>query len=84
MQFRFFTKTDGEGNHVKLMVLIVDDENEEIYEFKIINNKLVKTSEVMQSLIMGSTNIDEVSKEEAKRLYPNINIMSTIRGYRNA
>ena len=81
---RFFTKINGEGEHVKLMFIIIDDKNKEIYEFKVINGKLVQTSEVMQSLIEGSTNIDEISRSEAKNFYPDINIAFLLRNYKDA
>lgn len=84
IETRFFTKTNFEGKHIKLMVLIVDHKKEEIYEYKFIDGKPVETSEVMQSIILGSTNIDEITKREAMKFYPDIEIDKILKDHNNA
>ena len=84
MRFRFFTKVKNNKDNVKLMVLIFDDAKKTLVEFELREGELVETSEVMKSLIAGSTEIDEIDEEEAQKLYPNIDIEDLLKEYKNA
>ena len=84
MRFRFFTKVKNNKNNVKLMVLIFDDAKKTLDEFELREGELIETSEVMKSLIVGSTEIDEIDEEEAQKLYPNIDIEDILKEYKNA
>lgn len=84
MRFRFFTKVKNNKDNVKLMVLIFDDAKKTLDEFELREGELIETSEVMKSLIAGSTEIDEIDEEEAQKLYPNIDIEDLLKEYKNA
>lgn len=84
MRFRFFTKVKNNKENVKLMVLIFDDSKKTLDEFELREGELIETSEVMKSLIAGSTEIDEIDEEEAQKLYPNIDIEDLLKEYKNA
>lgn len=84
MRFRFFTKVKNNKDNVKLMVLIFDDSKKTLDEFELREGELIETSEVMKSLIAGSTEIDEIDEEEAQKLYPNIDIEDLLKEYKNA
>ena len=84
MRFRFFTKVKNNKDNVKLMVLIFYDAKKTLDEFELREGELVETSEVMKSLIAGSTEIDEIDEEEAQKLYPNIDIEDLLKEYKNA
>jgi hypothetical protein len=83
MRFRFFTKVKNNKDNVKLMVLIFDDAKKTLDEFELREGELIETSEVMKSLITGSTEIDEIDEEEAQKLYPNVDIEELLGEYRN-
>ena len=84
MRFRFFSKVKNNKDNVKLMVLIFDDSKKTLDEFELREGELIETSEVMKSLIAGSTEIDEIDEEEAQKLYPNIDIEDLLKEYKNA
>jgi hypothetical protein len=83
MRLRFFTKVKNNKDNVKLMVLIFDDAKKTLDEFELREGELIETSEVMKSLITGSTEIDEIDEEEAQKLYPNVDIEELLGKYRN-
>jgi hypothetical protein len=83
MRLRFFTKVKNNTDNVKLMVLIFDDAKKTLDEFELREGELIETSEVMKSLITGSTEIDEIDEEEAQKLYPNVDIEELLGKYRN-
>jgi hypothetical protein len=83
MRLRFFTKVKNNTDNVKLMVLIFDDAKKTLDEFELREGELIETSEVMKSLITGSTEIDEIDEEEAQKLYPNVDIEELLGEYRN-
>ena len=84
MRFRFFSKVKNNKDNVKLMVLIFDDSKKTLDEFELREGELIETSEVMKSLIAGSTEIDEIDEEEAQKLYPNIDLEDLLKEYKNA
>jgi hypothetical protein len=83
MRLRFFTKVKNNTDNVKLMILIFDDAKKTLDEFELREGELIETSEVMKSLITGSTEIDEIDEEEAQKLYPNVDIEELLGEYRN-
>ena len=83
MRLRFFTKVKNNKDNVKLMVLIFDDAKKTLDEFELREGELIETSEVMKSLITGSTEIDEIDEEQAQKLYPNVDIEELLGKYRN-
>jgi hypothetical protein len=83
MRLRFFTKVKNNTDNVKLMVLVFDDAKKTLDEFELREGELIETSEVMKSLITGSTEIDEIDEEEAQKLYPNVDIEELLGEYRN-
>jgi len=83
MRLRFFTKVKNNTDNVKLMILIFDDAKKTLDEFELREGELIETSEVMKSLITGSTEIDEIDEEEAQKLYPNVDIEELLGKYRN-
>jgi F0F1-type ATP synthase epsilon subunit len=65
MKYRFFKKTIPSGKSVKLFVLAIDEEKEELHEYLLSDGKLGETSELMKIMIDGFQNIDEIDEEEA-------------------
>jgi hypothetical protein len=65
MSIRFFTK----GNNTKLFMLAIDEEKEELRECFLSNGTWEDTSDLMDFLIKGSTEIDEIDEKTASELY---------------
>ena len=65
MSIRFFTK----GNNTKLFMLAIDDEKEELRECFLSDGTWEDTSDLMDLLIKGSTEIDEIDAKTASELY---------------
>ena len=65
MSIRFFTK----GNNTKLFMLAIDDEKEELRECFLSDGTWEDTSDLMDLLIKGSTEIDEIDEKTAAELY---------------
>jgi F0F1-type ATP synthase epsilon subunit len=65
MKYRFFKKTIPSGKSVKLFVLAIDEEKEELHEYLLSDGKLNETSELMKIMIDGFQNIDEIDEDEA-------------------
>ena len=65
MSIRFFTK----GNNTKLFMLAIDDEKEELRECFLSDGTWEDTSDLMDLLVKGSTEIDEIDEKTASELY---------------
>jgi hypothetical protein len=65
MERRFFTK----GENTKLFMLSIDEEKEELHEYFLSNGKWEETTELMKIMIDGFQGIEEISQEEASKLY---------------
>jgi len=65
MKRRFFTK----GENTKLFMLSIDEEKEELHEYFLSNGKWEETTELMKIMIDGFQGIEEISQEEASKLY---------------
>ena len=71
MKFRFFSRVTPAGEHIKLVILAIDDDKEELYEVTLVGGELVETSELMQSMVNGFQDMEEISQEDAMRIYEN-------------
>ena len=71
MKFRFFSRVTPAGEHIKLFILAIDDDKEELYEVTLVGGELVETSELMQSMVNGFQDMEEISQEDAMRIYEN-------------
>ena len=65
MKNRFFTK----GENVKLFMLSVDDEKEELYEYFLSDEKWEETADLMKIIIDGFQGIEEIDEKTASELY---------------
>ena len=65
MNIRFFTKR----THTRLFMLAIDDEKEELHERFLSDGTWEDTSDLMDLLIKGSTEIDEIDEKTASELY---------------
>ena len=65
MSIRFFTK----GNNTKLFMLAIDDEKEELRECFLSDGTWEDTSDLMDLLIKGSAEIEEIDEKTASELY---------------
>ena len=65
MNIRFFTKR----THTRLFMLAIDDEKEEIRECFLSDGTWEDTSDLMDLLIKGSTEIDKIDEKTASELY---------------
>lgn len=78
---RYFTRVRPGGKHSQLMVLIVDDFRREIFEFKVFADELRPTADLVGALFKGELSVDEVSADEAKRLYPHIDVSALLAAF---
>lgn len=69
MKYRFFTKTTPSGENVKLFLLAIDEEKEELDEYFLSNKAWEETSDLMKIMIDGFQGIREISQEEAMEIY---------------
>ncbi len=69
MKYRFFTKTTPSGENVKLFLLAIDEEKEELDEYFLSNKTWEETSDLMKIMIDGFQGIREISQEEAMKIY---------------
>lgn len=83
MQTRFFTKKI-DGEHATLMFLFIDNESKQIFEFKVVNGQLRETTEIVGSLMIGDTRIDEISHDDAIKFYPHIEVDKLVEKVENA
>lgn len=65
MKNRFFTK----GENVKLFLLSIDEEKEELRECFLSNGKWEDTSDLMKIMIDGFQGIEEIDEKTASELY---------------
>jgi hypothetical protein len=65
MKNRFFTK----GENVKLFMLSIDDEKEELYEYFLSDGKWEETADLMKIIIDGFQGIEEIDEKKASELY---------------
>ena len=65
MKNRFFTK----GENVKLFMLSIDDEKEELHEYFLSDGKWEQTADLMKIMIDGFQGIEEVDEKTASELY---------------
>lgn len=65
MKNRFFTK----GENVKLFMLSVDDEKEELFEYFLSDGKWEETADLMKIIIDGFQGIEEIDEKTASELY---------------
>jgi hypothetical protein len=65
MKNRFFTK----GENVKLFLLSIDEEKEELRECFLSNGKWEDTSDLMKIMIDGFNGIEEIDEKTASELY---------------
>jgi hypothetical protein len=67
------------GEHIKLFVLSVDDEKQELYETALVDGELVETSELMKNIVDGFQDMKEISMEDAMRFYEEENIAEVMK-----
>ncbi len=71
VNFRFFSRVTPSGQHIKLFILAIDDDKEELYEVTLVDGELVETSELMNSMVNGFQDMEEINQEVAMRIYEN-------------
>jgi hypothetical protein len=69
MKYRFFSRITPMGEHIKLFILALDDDKEEMYEVALVDGELTETSELMKNMIDGFQDMKEISQEDAMRFY---------------
>ena len=57
------------GEHIKLFILALDDDKEEMYEVALVDGELTETSELMKNIVDGFQDMKEISQEDAMRFY---------------
>ena len=57
------------GEHIKLFILALDDDKEEMYEVALVDGELTETSELMKNMIDGFQDMKEITQEDAMRFY---------------
>ena len=67
------------GEHIKLFVLSIDDEKQELYETALVDGELVETSELMKNIVDGFQDMKEISMEDAMRFYEEENIAEVMK-----
>lgn len=67
------------GEHIKLFVLSVDDEKQELYETALVDGELVETSELMKNIVDGFQDMKEINMEDAMRFYEEENIAEVMK-----
>lgn len=67
------------GEHIKLFILSVDDEKQELYETALVDGELVETSELMKNIVDGFQDMKEISMEDAMRFYEEENIAEVMK-----
>ena len=79
MKHRFFSRMTPMGEHIKLFILSVDDEKQELYETALVDGELVETSELMKNIVDGFQDMKEISMEDAMRFYEEENIAEVMK-----
>ena len=69
MEYRFFTKTSQNGEHIQLFLLATDEKEKELHELVLESNELKETSGFMKIMIDGMQDVDEIDKKKALELY---------------
>jgi hypothetical protein len=69
MKYRFFSRITPMGEHIKLFILALDDDKEEMYEVALVDGELTETSELMKNIVDGFQDMKEISQEDAMRFY---------------
>lgn len=69
MKYRFFSRITPTGGHIKLFMLAIDDDKEEMYELALVDGELTETSELVKNMIDGFQDMKEISQEDAMRFY---------------
>jgi hypothetical protein len=69
MKYRFFSRITPMGEHIKLFILALDDDKEEMYEVALVDGELTETSELMKNMIDGFQDMKEITQEDAMRFY---------------
>ena len=69
MEYRFFTKTRPNGEHIQLFLLATDEKEKELHELVLESNELKETSGFMKIMIDGMQDVDEIYKKKALELY---------------
>lgn len=57
------------GEHIKLFILALDDDREELYEVALVDGELTETSELMKNIVDGFQDMKEITQEDAMRFY---------------
>lgn len=57
------------GEHIKLFILALDDDKEEMYEVALVDGELTETSELMKNIVDGFQDMKEITQEDAMRFY---------------
>lgn len=69
MKYRFFSRITPMGEHIKLFILALDDDREELYEVALVDGELTETSELMKNIVDGFQDMKEITQEDAMRFY---------------
>jgi len=69
MKYRFFSRITPMGEHIKLFILALDDDKEELYEVALVDGELTETSELMKNIVDGFQDMKEITQEDAMRFY---------------
>jgi hypothetical protein len=69
MKYRFFSRITPMGEHIKLFILALDDDKEEMYEVALVDGELTETSELMKNIVDGFQDMKEITQEDAMRFY---------------